>query len=493
MTQYARNVPHLPSMVRRIVLSLLLVASTSAILYLLRLRLGIAIAALLYLIPVLVGTILWGLPAGITASVGSFLLFNFLFIAPYYTFTVHHSQDVIVLIIFLVVAVVISQLVGRVKTSLANAQSREQEVLHLYELSQRLTNVQHQEQIAQMLVGKLQEVFALRAVELELSMGAAKSPLVIRMSDDPPPAPPDHSLPLLASLGAMGTIRLWAADDHSLNVTEQRLLQALVTQGALALERAVLAESETRAAILEESDKLKSALLSSVSHELRTPLVTIKAAATSLRSGAVERHSAAADELLAALEEESDRMNQLVGDLLNMSRIEAGALKLQRQWNVLAEVVDTSLAKMRLGAAHQQIRIEVSESLPLIPLDAVLMQQVFSNLIGNSFKYAPPQTIIHVAAEVLAGGEMRVKVSNEGPPVPAEHLEHIFDKFHRVTAAATIPGTGLGLSICKGIIEAHGGEIWAENLAEGFAFLFTLPMTMDGNPSPIVPPEPDTL
>jgi two-component system sensor histidine kinase KdpD len=269
-------------------------------------------------------------------------------------------------------------------------------------------------------------------------------------------------------------------DEQSASPTEDRLLRTYASQGALALERANLAQSERRARVLEESDRLKSALLSSVSHELRTPLATIKAAVTSLRSGDVEWQPEARQDLLAAVEEETDHLNQLVGNLLNMSRIEAGALRLQRNWNVLAEVVNSAITRMHTVLQHHRIQNEISGELPLVPVDFDLMEQVFTNLLSNSVKYSPEGATIRLIAQAQDGQTMHIQVSNQGPQVPEEHLKQIFDKFHRVTAADRVTGTGLGLSICKGIVEAHGGRIWAENLSQGFAFNFTLPLTSAG-------------
>ena len=265
-----------------------------------------------------------------------------------------------------------------------------------------------------------------------------------------------------------------------MSASEERLLRTFASQGALALERAHLAQTATRARVLEESDRLKSALLSSVSHELRTPLATIKAAATSLHSGEISLDAAAQQDLLAAIEEETDHLNQLVGNLLNMSRLEAGALSPQRSWNVLAEIVHNVLRRMQSDVKNHQLVVSVSEDLPLVPVDYGLMEQVFANLISNSAKYSPEGSQIRIHARLQGKQTLQVQVSNQGPPVPEQHLERIFDKFYRITAAERVTGTGLGLSICKGIIEAHGGRIWAENLADGFAFKFTLPLSLEG-------------
>ncbi|HEX7974597.1 MAG TPA: ATP-binding protein [Anaerolineales bacterium] len=258
------------------------------------------------------------------------------------------------------------------------------------------------------------------------------------------------------------------------------MLRTFASQGVLALERARLGQADTRARVLEESDRLKTSLLSSVSHELRTPLATIKAAVTSLRSRAVPLDSDASADLLAAIEEETDHLNQLVGNLLNMSRIEAGVLKPEREWNVLEEIVGGVVNRFRASAQRHTIEMDIPEELPLVPVDYVQMEQVFTNLISNSLKYSPEDTTIRIQARQMDSEKVLVQLTNQGPYVAEDDLERIFDKFHRVTAADRITGTGLGLSICKGIIEAHGGKIWAENLPGGFTFKFILPLSWEG-------------
>lgn len=352
---------------------------TTALLFWLRDFLDTPLIALLYLLPVGVSASAWGLGAGIIAALSAFLSFNYFFIVPNFTLTVHSASDLVVLFVFLVVAVVISQLVGRARAG-----------------------------------------------------------------------------------------------------------------QAMAVEQARLTEIASRTKVLEESDRMKSALLSSVSHELRTPLSTIKAAATSLRSGEVNWESEARKELLEAIEDETDHLNLLVGNLLNMSRIEANALKPERQWNLLSEIVGTVIARLHHAPEEHRIIVSIPEDLPLVPVDFVQMEQVFTNLINNSFKYAPTGTTVRISAQKNGVDEIQARVENQSPPVPEEDLERIFDKFHRITAADRITGTGLGLSICKGIVEGHGGKIWAENLPDGFAIAFTLPLSMDGKQMPEPPLETET-
>jgi two-component system sensor histidine kinase KdpD len=281
---------------------------------------------------------------------------------------------------------------------------------------------------------------------------------------------------------------LWL-DGKPISQSEERVLRTFAAQGALALERSALERAETRARVLEESDRLKSALLSSVSHEFRTPLATIKAATTSLLSDQISWDTMARKELLSVVDEETDHLNYLVGNLLDMSRIEAGALKPDRQWNILAEIVEGVLVRMHRLLRDYHLEVQIPDDLPLIQVDYIQMEQVFTNLLQNSAKYAPVGSTIQLSARRQDREQILVRVSNEGPPVAANDLERIFDKFYRVTAPDKVSGTGLGLSICKGIIEAHGGRIWAENQPQGFAFVFVLPLGGEGAPTPLIEAE----
>lgn len=464
-------------------LAFVLIAFITAIFFTLRDVLDTTLVALLYLLPLGIITAFWGLGPGIASALLTFLTFNYFFIQPYYTFTVHRPTDIVILFVFLIVAVVISQLVGRMQASLAAATAREREATQLYELSTALAGLHDDRTIAKILAKQVQDVAQGEAVELNIT-GA--QPFVFHLYEISPPArPPELTVPIQAARGALGEIRLWRAAP-AISSSERRLLQTFASQGALALERARLAQAESRAKVLEESDQLKTAILSSVSHELRTPLSTIKAAASSLRGNEVSWDSAARPELVAAIDDEADHLNLLVGNLLDMSRIESGALKPKREWNILPEIVGSVLARMKHLAGEHRIEVDVPESLPLVPVDYVQMEQVFTNLVSNSVKYAPEKTVIRLRAFV-EHESIHVLVSNQGPQVPQEHLERIFDKFFRITAADRVTGTGLGLSICKGIIEAHGGHIWAENLPDGLAFNFTLPLMWDGSPPPQFP------
>ncbi len=473
-----RRLPRSPLFVLvEYVLALLLVGLTTGVLHLLGDILDTQIATVGYLVPVVINTLVWGLGPGIAAAIAAFFAFNYFFIEPRYTLSVTRSQDLLVLAAFLAVAAVLNQLLGRTRSALDAAQAREHEAMRLYEFSTALARQRTDQSIARTVAQYALEIFQADQVEVLVEAAGDQAPSSVRLPPEGSAAPaglPSSVAPLLTAGGLQGEIRLWLAGT-TLTPAKDRLLRTFATQSALALERSRLAQSETRAHVAEESDRLKTALLSSVSHELRTPLAAIKAAVTSLRSGAIDRQSIAREELLATIDEETDQLNTLVGNLLDMSRIEAGVLKPQRSWNDLEEIISAALARLKQAARQHHLEIAVPEDLPLIPVDFVQIQQVFINLISNSLKYSPEGSTIRVTA-ARRDPDVVVRVINQGPPVPEEHLARIFDKFYRVTAADRVTGTGLGLSICKGIVEAHGGRIWAENLPDGLAFSFTLPL-----------------
>jgi two-component system sensor histidine kinase KdpD len=463
--------------------ALAIVGAVTSIFFTVREALDITLIALLYLIPLGMITAFWGLGPGLASAALSFLTLNYFFIQPYYMLAVHQPADVIILVIFLVVAVVISQLVGRMQAGLAAANAREREATQLYELSTALAGLHDERSIVRVLARQIQSLSQGGCVEVRLISGQSVHVPEIEM----PFNQADLTLPIESARGMLGEIKLWKTET-AIASEERRLLRTFASQGALALERAGLVEAESRAKVLEESDRLKSALLSSVSHELRTPLATIKAAASSLRGGEVGWDSPASVELVAAIDEEADHLNMLVGNLLDMSRIESGALKPKREWNILPEIAGGVLSRMRRLTGEHRIEVDLPDDLPLVPADYVQLEQVFTNLVSNGLKYAPVRSVIRIRAKV-EDEMIHVQVSNQGPQVPADDLERIFDKFYRITAADRITGTGLGLSICKGIIEAHGGRIWAENVRDGLAFHFTLPLLWDGASPPKLPME----
>jgi two-component system sensor histidine kinase KdpD len=466
------------------VLAFLATLTTTVVLFALREVINAPSITLLFLIPVGISAAYWGLWPGIFSALTAFLCINYFFIKPYYTLLIHQPGDLLMLVVFFGVAFGISQIVGRLKGSVAAAMAREREATRLYELSAKLSGLNEEEIIIQTIARFTLDTFQARSVKVLLHREKPEDLVFVVTSDEHPtpttasPAP-SASVPMQGAQKLHGEIILWR-EGSPLEEAEERLLNAFATQGVLALERALLLEADTRAKVLEESDRMKSSLLSSVSHELRTPLATIKASVTGLRSGAVPWDSEARIELLAAIDEETDQLNQLVSNLLNMSRIEVGALKPTFQWNILSEIAATPINRARTHLKAHMIEVDIPDDLPLVYVDDILIEQVFTNLLSNSAKYSPENSTIRVMACKKDDQSLWVQVSNQGPHVTENDLGRIFDKFHRVTSADRITGTGLGLSICKGIVEAHRGQIWAENLPDGFAIDFTLPLTWEG-------------
>jgi two-component system, OmpR family, sensor histidine kinase KdpD len=432
--------------------------------------------ALIFLLPVGLSASRWGLTPGMVAAFTSFLAFNYYFIEPIHSLTIHNTEDLAILAAFLSVTVVLSQLVGRVKRNLAAATDREQEALLLYEFSNLLAGSQDEHSAAQALLEKIDQ--ALLPVRIEILIENSPEPVLLAKGAS---LPEDISAkpfvePLQTTRGLIGEIRLWQPD-KSISDSGRRLLKIFASQGVLAIERLRLAETARKTKILEESDRLKSSLLSSVSHELRSPLAAVKASVSSLRSGDVEWESGARTELLITVEEEIDHLNILVGNLLDMSRIEAGALKPQKKPNMLAEIVSAVSGRMRSQLQAVQFITDVPDDLPLVNVDFIQIQQVFTNLLVNSLKYSPTGSTIKITAKQKDAHFLLVTCTNQSTSVPEPDLDRIFDKFYRINSSDQVTGSGLGLSICKGIIEAHGGIIWAENLPQGLAFNFTLPLS----------------
>jgi two-component system sensor histidine kinase KdpD len=244
------------------------------------------------------------------------------------------------------------------------------------------------------------------------------------------------------------------------------LLAAFANQAALAVERAQLAEQARQAHLSQETEKLQTALLNSISHDLRTPLVSITGALSSLREDQNALSDAARRSLLDMAGEEADRLNRLVGNLLNMTRLEAGAMRLTVEPADVQDVIGSALEQVNDRLGDRVMAINTSSDLPLVPMDFVLMVQVLVNLLDNALKYSPPDSSIELRAH-CSGAYLLIEVADQGVGIPREDLKRIFDKFFRVHRPEQISGTGLGLSICKGIVDAHGGFIGAENRPGG--------------------------
>jgi two-component system sensor histidine kinase KdpD len=284
-------------------------------------------------------------------------------------------------------------------------------------------------------------------------------------------------LPLKTAERNLGVLGIFAKDrDRFDDPGERRLLDAFATQMAAALERARLAEEAQRVRVESERERLRSALLSSVSHDLRTPLAAIEGAATTLLDRQASLDDAVRRDLLDTIREEAERLNRRVRNLLDMTRLDAGAVAVSKEWQPLEEVVGAALTQLEDRLAGREVRTQLGDRLQLVPLDAVLIEQVLVNLLENALKYSAGQGPLEIRASA-GEREVVVEVADHGPGLPPGEEERIFERFHRAAGHGGPGGVGLGLAICRAIVAAHGGRIWAENRSGGgAAFKFTLPL-----------------
>jgi two-component system sensor histidine kinase KdpD len=433
--------------------------------------------ALLYLLVVLISATTIGLGPAMLASVLAFLGFNFFFVAPLHTFTVADSQDVVRLLTFLAVAIIASSLAGRARDQADTAQRSATELATLYGLSQTIS--------AEVATDRILHVVAQTTAHLlnvpvcaVLLYDDGRLTERARSGDSPPE--PSRQVDTFLRIGprVLGVLRVTQrALDDPLTKAEQGHLEMIASQVVLALERARLTEEANQARTLAEAERVKGGLLSSVSHDLRTPLAVIKGAVTDLLDDAVAWDSAARYDLLHAINEEADRLNRLVGNLLEMSRIESGAQPPTRSSQDIGELVANVVNRMAPRLAAHPITIDIPADLPAVQINYTQIDQVLTNLLENAVKYTPADTPIAIEAGVERD-TMRIEVRDHGPGIPAGLSTRIFEKFVRVAGPERhADGMGLGLAICKGMIDMHQGRIWAENLPDGGArFIFTLPL-----------------
>jgi two-component system sensor histidine kinase KdpD len=283
-------------------------------------------------------------------------------------------------------------------------------------------------------------------------------------------------VPLVCSTGPIGVVALRPKNAALLLDPEQlHLLESLMSQVALAIERACLSDEAQQAHVRAETERMRNAILSSVSHDLRTPLATITGAASSLAAERGEFAPVARRELAQSIYREAERLDRLLKNLLDMMRIEAGVVQLKKEWHSVDEVAGAALAGLDGRFHDHAVNTSFPADLPLALVDGVLLEQVVINLIENAVKYAPARTTIELAASAT-DREIVVEVADRGPGIPVGEESRIFDKFYRAKPARE-GGVGLGLTICRGIVEAHGGRIWAENRSGGGAlFRFSIPL-----------------
>ncbi|MBI3480500.1 MAG: sensor histidine kinase KdpD [Nitrosomonadales bacterium] len=458
---------------------------------------------MVYLLGVVVVASRYGHGPSVLSSLLSVVLFDFFFVPPRFSFAVSDTQYLITFAVMLLVGLVISSMTIRIQHQAKIAGHRERRTASLYAMSRELAATRGEDNILRIAVKHVAEVFEAQAVVLlpdetgriayPKSEGTAQSchgsdlsiaqwvydhGQMAGQGTDTLPGGEIVYLPLKASSGMRGVLALLPLNPARIALPEQqRLLETFTSQIALALERVRLAAEAQSAQIKMETEQLRNALLSAISHDLRTPLAAIVGASSSLvRDGdRLDRH--ARNELGQTIYDEAIRMSGLANNLLDMARLEAGAVVLNRQWQPLEEVVGGALAGLTARMVNHPVTVKLSHDLPLVEIDSLLIERVFANLLENAVKYTPPGTPIEISA-ATGQDELVVTVSDKGAGIPAGEEQRIFEKFHRVDSEGNQGGAGLGLTICQSIVEAHGGRIWADNLSSGgAAFHFALPLS----------------
>ena len=469
----------------------------------------VANISMLYLIGVLGTAVLAGRAAAIVTSVAAFLAFNWFFVEPIHTFSVAEPSEWLALLLFLLTAAITGQLAGDQRRRAVEAAQREREATLLYAVAHLLTG-SDLDSALRAVADQLRTTLRLRAVVIELTTEHGEQRItsgdaeVVRRSvgsirtwmASPTAAqnrghrwirvvPPTggvaddhrvHVVPLRAGerrAGALAIVR----GDGAVESANERLLNAVAAQIGNASERARLRQRATDAEVLQRADALKTALLNAVSHDLRSPLASIIASAGSLRQRDVEWTDDERATFAADIEEQATRLSRIVTNLLDLSRMESGALRPERGWYDIGALIDDVVGRLRPLAAEHHLRVNVPDDLPPVLLDYIEIDEVLSNLIENALGHTPAGTNVDVSAQV-AGDELTIEVSDDGPGIPPESLPHVFDPFMRLsTRSDGSGGLGLGLAVARGLVEAHGGHITAQRRSGGgTTFRFTLPI-----------------
>lgn len=510
---------------RQYALAAIAVAATTLAMLVGREHLGVLNVLLIYLLLVFGVALTAGAGPSTAVAVVSFLLFDVLFIPPYHTFTIADADHVLTIFVYLAVAILTSQLVARVRARTEVALREQRRTALLYELNAALVGDVTLPEILNTIVERVVHVYGAAGARilipqpdtgrlevraayppgLELPLDrqmaavaeqalATGKPVGIGGSGRRIVPPASVRMPPAGSAGARPDLRyipisaagrrvgvLEVQGPHGTRTDAQDdgdVLTSFANQAALALERGRLTEISARAAALAQSDELKSALLAAVSHDLRTPLAVIKTATSSLLDPAVSWTETERTEFLHAIDEESDRLTLMVSNLLDLSRIEGGVLRPDREWYDVAELVEDVADRLRARAPDPDWRIEtlIAGDLPLVYLDYVEIAQVLMNLGENALRYAADGGRMVLSATRVKES-VELTVTDFGPGIPDSEQAHIFEKFYRMPGSARVPGSGIGLAISKGIVEAHGGSISVESApGAGATFRVLLPI-----------------
>ncbi|WP_100251124.1 sensor histidine kinase KdpD [Methylobacterium sp. UNC300MFChir4.1] len=470
---------------------------------------GVENADLFLLTAVVAVAVRWGLGPSLVSVVAASLAYNFFFLPPVYTLTIADPTNVAAFLLFTLVAVLVSNLASRARRVAVVSQGRARATERLFGFSRKLAACGTLDDVLWATCAQVAAMLKVRVVLLlpdgqavtvragyppedmldEADLAAAQwafdNDRPAGRGADTLPGAKRLFLPMRTGRGTIGVIGLDSDGTGPILSPEgRRLLDALADMGALAIERVRLVEDLDRAERAAETDRLRQALLTSISHDLRTPLASVLGAASTLRDLEAALPADAKAELLATIIEESERLNRFIANLLDMTRLEAGAVAPNLSAQDVAETVDTALRRTQKILAEHRVAVEVEADLPPLALDPVLFEQVLVNLLDNAAKYAPEGSTVTVRAR-RADDRVRIAVLDEGDGLPEADMERVFDKFYRVRKGDRVrAGTGLGLAISRGFVEAMGGNVTAENRRDRSGACFTVSLPIPARNAP---------
>ena len=460
---------------------------------------GVQNTDLVFLTAIVAIAVRFGLWPSLLASVVSALSYNFFFTEPYYTFSIADPRNIIAVVFFTIVAIIVSNVAARARTLAVTAMARARTTESLYVFSRKLAGVGTLDDVLWASAYQTALMLKVRVVLLLPENGSIvvkagyppedvldKADLAAAnwawehdrpagRGSDTLPGAKRLFLPMRTGRGAIGVVGIDSDKPGPLLTPDQRrLLDALIDQAALAIERVHLVDDLDQAKRRVEADRLRAALLTSISHDLKTPLAAIVGAAGALKDLSPQLDDRAKADLVATILDESERLNRFIANLLDMTKLEAGSIKPNLARHDVGEIVGSVLERARKILARHMVEIDIAANLPLLQLDPVLFEQVLFNLLDNAAKYAPPETTIRI--ESWQDGDMvKLQIIDEGGGIPSEEIERVFEKFHRAYKGDQVrAGTGLGLAISRGFIEAMGGTIDAANRSDRSGAVFTI-------------------
>jgi len=465
--------------------------------------------AMIYLLGIVITSMRTGRWPAFAATLLSVAAFDFFFVPPYFTFAVSDIHFVVTFGVMFIVANVITRLTMRIREQAEASRKREKNTAALYALSRKLAQERKKERIFDVATKHISEVFqsqivilvldkkgelaisetrvgtfALDRKELSVARWVFDNRHSAGLGTDTLPGAKALYLPMVASSGVVGVVGVLPEDaKRRFDPEDIHFLESFVNQTALAMERVMLAKEVQEEHLKAEAQNVRNTFLSSVSHDLRSPLAVVAGAASALLEKDASLDRPARLELLHTIHEETDRLERIIRNVLNLTRLDSGAITIHKEWQPLEEIIGVVLNRFSDRLSDHPLELKIPSDFPLIPFDTLLLEQVLSNLLENALRHTPTGTPVDIIVTPQKSVVM-IEIADHGPGIPAHEEEAIFSKFTRGTK--TRMGAGIGLSICRVIVEAHGGRIWAENRpGGGAAFKFVIPV--EGTPPSMIP------